>query len=46
MALKHHMEDDKIEGQLIFDIDSDCCSEDEDNDWGYKNEDDEERETE
>jgi hypothetical protein len=35
------MDEDEIERQLVFDTDSDCCSEDEDNGWGYEYEDDE-----
>jgi hypothetical protein len=42
MAMKRRLENDEIERQLIFDTDSDCCTEDEDNDWGYEDEDDEE----
>jgi hypothetical protein len=41
MAMKLCLENEEIERQLIFDSDSDCCTEDEDNDWGYEDEDDE-----
>jgi hypothetical protein len=40
MALKR-LDDGEIGRQLIFDSDSDCCSEDEDNGWPYGYEDDE-----
>ncbi|XP_033607870.1 uncharacterized protein LOC117282423 [Cryptotermes secundus] len=40
--MKRRLENYEIERQLIFDSDSDCCTEDEDNDWGYEDEDDEE----
>jgi hypothetical protein len=42
MAMKHHLEDDEIEWQLIFDSDSDCCTKDVAHDWGYEDEADKE----
>jgi hypothetical protein len=40
MALKCQMDEAEIERQLIFDIDSDSCSEDDGNCWEYGYEDD------
>ncbi|PNF17185.1 hypothetical protein B7P43_G06584 [Cryptotermes secundus] len=40
--MKRRLENYEIERQLLFNSDSDCCTEDEDNDWGYEDEDDEE----
>jgi hypothetical protein len=41
MAMKCRLENDEIGRKLIFYSDSDCCTEYEDNVWGYEDEDDE-----
>jgi hypothetical protein len=42
IAIKHHIEENKIERLMIIDSESDCCSEDEGNGWSYETEDDKE----